>query len=101
MYSPLGMGGNPFVGHDGGTGAFQSVVALLPDARFGLFASYNSEGLPDALTAPAELLQFVAARYFPGARMQAPLAGCCRWNRTRRRDESTRACSACGNSRSR
>ena len=70
MYSPLGMGRNPFVGHDGGTGAFQSVVALLPDARFGLFASYNSDGLPDALTAPAELLQFVAARYFPGARMQ-------------------------------
>lgn len=68
MYSPLGMGGNPFVGHDGGTGAFQSVIALLPGARFGLFASYNSEGAAEALSPTAELLQFVATRYFPGER---------------------------------
>ncbi len=69
MYSPLGMGGNPFVGHDGGTGAFQSVVALLPHARFGLFASYNSDGIPEPLTPTAELLQLVATRYFPRERI--------------------------------
>jgi hypothetical protein len=63
MYAPLGMGGNPFTGHDGGTGAFQSVLALLPRARLGLFASYNSEGVPEALSPTAELLQFVAASY--------------------------------------
>jgi CubicO group peptidase (beta-lactamase class C family) len=90
MYSPLGVGGNPFVGHDGGTGAFQSVVALLPDERFGLFASYNSDGLPNALTAPAELLQFVAARYFPGARMpgRSPDAVAGTYAPTRRVDSS-------------
>lgn len=70
MYAPLGMGGNPFTGHDGGTGAFQSVVALLPRARLGLFASYNSDGVPEALSPTAELLRFVAARYVPDERFK-------------------------------
>ena len=66
MYSPLGAGGNPFIGHDGGTGSFQSVLALLPRENFGMFAAYNSDGVPESLSATAELLQFVAARYFDG-----------------------------------
>jgi hypothetical protein len=90
MYAPLGMGGNPFTGHDGGTGAFVSVVALLPRARLGLFASYNSDGLPEALSPTAELLQFVAARYVPGERVkgQSSTAIAGTYGPTRRVDSS-------------
>ena len=38
FYSPLGVNGDPFVGHGGDTGSFHSVFALLPQQRFGLFA---------------------------------------------------------------
>src|SRR5690606_19843683 len=62
VYSPVGLGGNAFVGHDGGTGGFQSTMALLPAARFGVFASYNSNG---TIAAPAELLQRITERFFP------------------------------------
>jgi CubicO group peptidase (beta-lactamase class C family) len=55
VYSPLGEGGNPFVGHDGGTGAFRSTFALLPERRFGVFASYNTAGLAASVAAPSEL----------------------------------------------
>jgi CubicO group peptidase (beta-lactamase class C family) len=64
VYSPLGEGGYPFIGHDGGTGAFRSTLALLPGRRFGVFASYNTEGLPASVTAPSELLARIAERYF-------------------------------------
>jgi hypothetical protein len=65
LYSPVGQGANPFVGHDGDTGGFHSTLALLPQAHFGLFVSYNSDGIPQRLPAAAELVQLIAARYFP------------------------------------
>ena len=71
MYSPLGAGGNPFIGHDGGTGSFQSVLAILPGEEFGMFAAYNSDGVAQPLSATAELLQFVAGRYFAGQQTSA------------------------------
>jgi CubicO group peptidase (beta-lactamase class C family) len=66
FFSPLGSGGNTFIGHDGGTGGFQSTMALLPQARFGVFASYNSEGMPARVAAAGELLARVSDRYFAG-----------------------------------
>jgi CubicO group peptidase (beta-lactamase class C family) len=79
MYSPLGAGGNPFIGHDGGTGSFQSVLGLLPGEDFGIFAAYNSDGLSQPVSATAELLQFVARRYFgdeqPSVRSTEVIAG--------------------------
>jgi hypothetical protein len=90
MYSPLGAGGNPFIGHDGGTGSFQSVLALLPRENVGLFAAYNSDGIPQSLSAAAELLQFVADRYFgeeqPPVLSAADIAGT--YAPTRRVDSS-------------
>jgi CubicO group peptidase (beta-lactamase class C family) len=65
MMSPLGLGANAFIGHDGGTGGFQSTLALLPREGFGLFASYNSMGT-GITQGHAELLQRIAERYFPG-----------------------------------
>jgi CubicO group peptidase (beta-lactamase class C family) len=67
VYSPVGLGGNSFVGHDGDTGSFHSTVALMPREQFGVFASYNSDGLPLAGSATSELLQQLASRYFPAA----------------------------------
>jgi CubicO group peptidase (beta-lactamase class C family) len=64
VYSPLGAGNNSFIGHDGDTGSFHSTLALLPQRRFGIFASYNSDGLPRTLPPAAELLQQIADRYF-------------------------------------
>ncbi len=66
LFSPLGAGGNAFIGHDGGTGGFQSTLALLPQERFGIFASYNSEGIQERVSAASELLARVAERYFAG-----------------------------------
>jgi CubicO group peptidase (beta-lactamase class C family) len=71
VYSPLGRGCNAFVGHEGGTGGFQSALALLPGKRFGLFVSYNSQGLPETTPAPSELLQRVADRYFVDVKLPA------------------------------
>ncbi len=51
--------GNRFIGKHGLTSAVVSQLALLPDAHFGIFASYNSVG-----DAPGELLAAVAKRYF-------------------------------------
>lgn len=65
LYSPVGVGGNAFVGHDGGTGSFQTTLAMLPRERFGLFVSYNSDGTPDVGAAPAELVREIASRFFP------------------------------------
>src|SRR5688572_12915832 len=65
LYSPVGLGGNSFVGHDGGTGGFQTTLALLPRERFGLLVSYNSDGVPDVGSAPAELVRTIASRFFP------------------------------------
>jgi hypothetical protein len=69
VYSPLGAGRNAFIGHDGGTGGFRSTLALLQQERFGLFASYNSEGLPERVSAPDELLARMAERYFAGVKL--------------------------------
>ena len=63
FYAPVAAGGNPFIGHDGGTGAFANTLALLPDRRFGVFVSYNSAGTA-ATSAEGELLKNLAARYF-------------------------------------
>ena len=65
FFSPAGAArGNTFVGHDGRTGGFLSTLALDPKRRLGLFASYNSEGVPRSTTPTEELLQRVAERYF-------------------------------------
>lgn len=71
LYSPLALGGNPFVGHDGGTGSFQTTVALEPRSRVGIFASYNSDGVAESGSGPSELLRELAARYFPASRETA------------------------------
>lgn len=63
FYSPVGRG-NGFIGHEGETGGFRSALALLPRERFGLFVSYNSEGIPQRLPASAELLQHIWDRHF-------------------------------------
>ena len=75
VYSPLGQGANPFIGHDGDTGAFHSTLALLREKRLGLFVSYNSDGVPAALAATGELLQRIAAQYAPAARAPGVRAG--------------------------
>jgi CubicO group peptidase (beta-lactamase class C family) len=64
FFAPLGSGGNVFIGHDGGTGGFQSTLALMPSERFGIFASYNSEGIPTRVSAIGELLARVSEREF-------------------------------------
>jgi len=70
FYSPIGVSGDPFVGHGGDTGSFHNVLALVPEQRFGVFASYNSDGLP-ARTAPQqEFLDRLTDRFFP----QLPVA---------------------------
>src|SRR5690606_19614199 len=63
VYSPVADGGNPFVGHDGNTGGYQSSMALLPAERLGVFVSYNG-------VAPArgELLRQFAARFLSESR---------------------------------
>jgi CubicO group peptidase (beta-lactamase class C family) len=67
LYSPLAAGGNAFIGHDGDTGGFHSTLALLPERTFGVFAAYNSDGLPNALSPAAELLQQMSDRFFADA----------------------------------
>lgn len=58
VYSPVADGGNPFVGHDGNTGGYQSSMALLPEERLGIFVSYNA-----AVPARGELLRRFAERF--------------------------------------
>jgi CubicO group peptidase (beta-lactamase class C family) len=65
LYSPVGMNGDPFVGHGGDTGSFHSLLALLPEQRFGLFVSYNSDGVPARISPQQELLDRMASRFFP------------------------------------
>jgi CubicO group peptidase (beta-lactamase class C family) len=64
FYSPIGVRGDPFVGHGGDTGSFHSVLALVPEQRFGVFASYNSDGLPARTAPPQELLDRLTDRFF-------------------------------------
>jgi CubicO group peptidase (beta-lactamase class C family) len=54
--------GNRFVGKHGLTNAVVSHLALLPEAGFGLFVSYNT-AIP--FNAQTELLEALAQRYFP------------------------------------
>jgi len=56
--------GNRFIGKHGLTEAVVSELALLPEAGFGLFVSYNSASASDA---PTELLRGIAERYFKQA----------------------------------
>lgn len=66
LFSPAGSEGrDPFFGHAGNTGGFSSLVAFLPSRRFGLFVSYNSEGMPASTQPRDELISLVAERYFP------------------------------------
>lgn len=65
---PGGAGGNAFIGHDGLTGGFHSTLALLPREHFGVFASYNSDGFPQATRPQEELLQRISERYFADVR---------------------------------
>jgi CubicO group peptidase (beta-lactamase class C family) len=60
--------GNRFIGKHGLTNAVVSHLALLSEAGFGLFVSYNSE-IP--MNGQTELLEAVARRYFQ--RPQRPL----------------------------
>jgi CubicO group peptidase (beta-lactamase class C family)/predicted esterase len=64
FYSPVGVNGDPFVGHGGDTGSFHSVVALLPQQRFGVFVSYNSDGIPSAAAPQQELVDRLTERFF-------------------------------------
>ena len=53
--------GNRFIGKHGLTNAVVTHLALLPEAGFGLFVSYNSASATDAQT---DLLDAIADRYF-------------------------------------
>jgi len=64
--------GNRFIGKHGLTNAVVSELALLPEAGFGLFVSYNSASASDA---PTELLHGIADRYFKrDARPMRPIS---------------------------
>lgn len=71
LYSPVADGGNPFIGHDGGTGGFGNVLAFLPEQQFGLFLSYNSLGVQSALTPQAEFLRRITEKYFSGSTLKS------------------------------
>lgn len=58
VYSPVADAGNPFIGHDGNTGGYQSTLALLREQRLGVFASYNG-----ATPARGQLLRLFAERF--------------------------------------
>jgi hypothetical protein len=57
------------IAHGGDTGLFHSLLALLPDARVGVFVSYNSAG---GEIARDTFLQALLNRYFPAARVSLP-----------------------------
>jgi CubicO group peptidase (beta-lactamase class C family) len=70
FYAPV-TGSAPFIGHEGDTGGFHAILALLPEQGFGFFVAYNSASANDgSSSAGGELLEAIAARYFPDAALQ-------------------------------
>lgn len=63
IFIDYSMNGQRIVGHGGDTIYFHSDMMLMPDARVGLFISYNSQGLrPGGRT---EVIRAFLNRYFP------------------------------------
>jgi CubicO group peptidase (beta-lactamase class C family) len=74
LYSPLATGGNPFIGHDGGSGGLHGSLALAPARRFALFAFYNSSGTPQLDTPEGELLRAFSERYAEAEKRRVEVA---------------------------
>jgi CubicO group peptidase (beta-lactamase class C family) len=65
VFVEIKRGGMTFIGHDGGTMGFFSLLLLSPQNRFGLFVSYDGyRGLTSA-GAAGDLLKSFVHRYFP------------------------------------
>jgi hypothetical protein len=61
----------------GDTGGFHGMLALLSEERFGFFVLYNSASAHNAFaSAGAELLDTIAARYFPDANLDLQRNAC-------------------------
>jgi CubicO group peptidase (beta-lactamase class C family) len=64
IFTDYSMNGQRIVGHGGDTIYFHSDMILMPEARVGLFISYNSQGSRPG-SGRAEVIRAFVNRYFP------------------------------------